>query len=222
MTRPDLSYDINAVSSLVSRANLKTVKDLNRIVSKAKESRNIIRFVKMGDIRSLSLKVYADASFGNQEEGTRSTGGRVILLENESGGIVNIASWKTKKISRVCRSVKGAETRAMEDALDEAVHLARLIQEIYTGKIDLRNPGQLPVVAVTDCKSLWESIHNTRQCEEKLLRNSIAGLKDLISLGMVKDVKWVSTDKMLADCMTKKGKKADWLMKVSSENILAI
>ena len=122
----------------------------------------------------------------------------------------------------MCRSVEGAETRAMEDALDEAVHLARLIQEIYTGKIDLRNPGQLPVVAVTDCKSLWESIHNTRQCEEKLLRNSIAGLKDLISLGMVKDVKWVSTDKMLADCMTKKGKKADWLMKVSSENILAI
>ena len=59
--------------------------------------------------------------------------------------------------------------------------------------------------------------------ETSIIYRTIKGNhSQLISLGMVKDVKWVSTDKMLAYCMTKKGKKADWLMKVSSENILAI
>ena len=220
MTRPDLSYDINVLSFQVSKATVKTAKELNKMVRKAKDSKNVLRFSKLGNITDLSVKVYADASFGNQDDGTRSTGGRVVLLENKATASVNIASWKTKKIARVCRSVKGAETRALEDALDEAVNTARLIKEIYSGQIDLKNPEQIPVEAITDCKSLWESINNTKQCEEKLLRSSIAGIKELISLDMLKSVSWVPTDLQLADCMTKKGKNADWLLNVASNNIL--
>ena len=73
---------------------------------------------------------------------------------------------------------------------------------------------------MTDSKSLWDSIYNTKQCEERLLRNSIASIKQMIELEMVRSVKWVPTDKQLADCMTKKGKKADWLLKVASRNSL--
>ena len=144
------------------------------------------------------------------------------MMENKEENTVNIASWKTKKIGRVCRSVKGAETRALEEAIDEAVHTARIVNEIYIGKIDLKNPAQIPVEALTDSKSLWESVHNTRQCEEKLLRNSIAGIKEMMELGMVKSIEWVPTDKQLADCMTKKGKKAEWLLRVASENTLGL
>ena len=135
---------------------------------------------------------------------------------------MSVASWKTKKIPRVCRSVKSAETRALEDGLDEAIHTARVVSEIYSGGIDLRNPNQIPVIAKTDSKSLWESLHNSRQCEEKLLRNTIAGMKELIELGMVKAVDWVSTTDQLSDCMTKKGtfKKADWLLAVAKTNKL--
>ena len=72
-------------------------------------------------------------------------------------------SWKTKRISRICRSVKGAETRALENGLDEAVHYARMIREIYDGGVDLKNPKQIKVEAVTDNKGLWENLNNTRQ-----------------------------------------------------------
>ena len=166
------------------------------------------------------VKVYADASLSNQDQAIRSTSGRVVLLGSKEGKNVNIASWKTKKISRVCRSVKGAETRALEEALDEAIHTERIIREIYEGKIDLKNPNQIPVEALTDSKSLWESVHNSRQCEERLLRNSIAGIKEMMELGMVQSVDWVPTDKQLADTLTKKGKKAEWLLKVASMNRL--
>ena len=39
-------------------------------------------------------------------------------------------------------------------------------------------------------------------------------------LGYVQSVSWVPTDKQLADCMTKKNKKADWLLSVASSNKL--
>ena len=220
MTRPDISFDVNILSSEVARGTIATVKAVNKIVKKAKSSKNILKFTRLGDISDLSVKVYADASYGNQNDKVRSTAGRVILIENENTGRVNLASWKTKKIGRVCRSVKSAETRALEEAVDDGVNIARLISEVYSGRVDLKKPDQIPVHAFTDSKSLWESLHNTRQCEEKLLRNSIASMKELMDLKMMKDVLWVPTSLQLADCMTKRAKNSDWLLQVASTNTL--
>ena len=221
MTRPDLSYDVNVLSSEVSRATVSTVMELNRLISKAKKHKdNVLKFSKLGKISDLKVKVFADASYGNRDNGTRSTEGRIVLLRNADKDVVNIASWKTKKISCVCRSVKAAETRALEDAIDDGVNTARVFKEIYTGKINLRNPDQIPVEAVTDSKSLWESIHNSRQCEEKMLRTCIANIKEMKQLGFVRDIAWVPTHKQLADSMTKTNKKADWLLNVASSNKL--
>ena len=218
VTRPDISFD--ALSREVSKGTVKTVKEINRVISNAKVRKNKLKFVKLGDISKLCVKVYADASYANQDGATRSTGGRVIMLKNREEDLVNVISWKSKKIARVYRSVKAAETRALDDALDEAIHVARVVKEVYEGRIDLKDPAQIPVEAFTDNKSLWESIYNTRQCEERLLRNSIAGLKELLELKMVETVKWVPTEKQLADCLTKKGKKGDWLLRVASLNLL--
>ena len=74
-----------------------------------------------------------------------------------------------RKKSPVCIDVKGAETRALENGLDEAVHFARMFREIYDGNLILKNPKQITVESATDNKSLWENIHNSRQCDEKLL-----------------------------------------------------
>ena len=222
MTRPDVSFDVNVLSSEVSKGTISTVKAINRVVRRAKNTKNVLRFTKLGNMSDLSVRVYADASFGNQADKVRSTAGRVILIENKKTGLLSVVSWKTKKIGRVCRSVKSAETRALEEALDDGVNIARLVAEIYNGKINLKEPAQLPVEAFTDSKSLWESLHNTRQCEEKILRNSIAGMKELFDLKMVKDVNWVPTQKQLADCMTKQGKNAGWLLSVGSRNNLEL
>ena len=144
----------------------------------------------------------------------------MILVENEKNAKVNLLSWKTRKIPRICRSVKAAETRALDDGIDDAVNTARLFKEVYNGVIDLRNPDQLPVVVKIDNKSLWENLHNTRQCDEKMLRNTIASIKESTELGYIKKVDWVSTNLQYADCMTKKTseKISDKLLEISSLN----
>ena len=42
----------------------------------------------------------------------------------------------------------------------------------------------------------------------------------MMELNYVKEIDWVSTDKQLADCLTKKSSlnKADWLLNVANEN----
>ena len=99
----------------------------------------------------------------------------------------------------------------MEDGLDEAIHFARMVQEIFDGFVDLKNPRQIEVEAVTDNKGLWENLYNTRQCEEKMLRNSIALIKEMLDRKEVKSVEWVEIHSMLADALTKRGGNAIWI-----------
>ena len=161
MTRPDLSFEVNQPSTNISNATIKDLKDARRLVEKAKLDPIALNFTQIGKLQDLTLKLYCDASFNNQEQKVRSTEGRVLMLENKVSSKANIFSWKTKKISRICRSVKAAETRSLEDGLDEAIHYARMVREIYDGVINLKKPEQIEVEAMTDNKGLWENLYNT-------------------------------------------------------------
>ena len=86
----------------------------------------MLKFTRLGNLSDLSIKVHARASFCNAENKTRSTEGRFIMFTNETNDCVNVCSWKTKKISRVCRRVKAVETRALEEALYDAINTARI------------------------------------------------------------------------------------------------
>ena len=95
LNRPDLSFDVNLLSREVS------VKRIYKIIRKAKDGETCLRFVKLGDFSDLCVRVCADTSFGNQDEATRSTSGRVVILQNKKNHKMCVVSWKTKKIARV-------------------------------------------------------------------------------------------------------------------------
>ena len=120
----------------------------------------------------------------------------------------------------MCRSVKAAETRALENGLDEAIHFARMVTEIYDGAVNLKAPKQIEVAALTDNKGLWDNLYNTRQCDEKLLRNSIALMKEMLENCEVNSVKWVETGDMLADILTKKGGNSRWIKDILAKNVM--
>jgi len=221
MTRPDLSFDINYLSTNITNATIKDLKDAQRLVNKAKLDPISLNFTRLGNKDNLRIKLYTDASFNNQENKVRSTAGRVLLLESKDSQKANLFSWKTKKISRVCRSVKGAETRSLEDGLDEAIHFARMTREIYDDVVNLKDPKQIEVEALTDNQGLWENLNNTRQCDEKMLRNSIALIKEMIDKHEVSSVDWVETHNMLADILTKRGGNGLWIKNVISKNIIS-
>ena len=218
MTRPDLSFDVNQLSVNIADATLKDLGEAKRMVEKAKNNPVTLNFTLVGPRKDLKLRIFTDASFNNQDGKLRYTEGRVLLLESSQTNKSNLFSWKTKKISRICRSVKAAETRSLEDGLDEAIHFARMVAEIYDGTVDLKNPAQIPVEAKTDNKGLWENLNNSRPCDEKLLRNSVALVKEMLARREVSTVDWVATSNMLADVLTKKGGDGSWIKDVLSHN----
>ena len=95
-----------------------------------------------------------------------------------------------------------------------------MVHEIYEGEVNLKHPKQIQVTALTDNKGLWENLNNTRQCDEKLLRNSVALIKQMVENKEVSRIDWVETSPMLADTLTKRGGNGRWLNDVISNNVL--
>ena len=94
-------------------------------------------------------------SFGGVE-GLKSTEGHTLLLRGEGDKCAAI-SWRSKLISRVCKSAKSAETLALENAMDSAICIGRL-RQIQTGMV-YEKPAAIH--AFTDSASLVESIKST-------------------------------------------------------------
>ena len=146
----------------------------------------------------MQIHGFADASFKTQDGRTRSVEGRILFLTN--GKKASPILWKSKKISRVADSTKSAETLAMDKATDDAIFMARMVHQIYTGRKTLE---QIPVKIFTDSQPLHDSIYSTKQVERKTMRHLIQILKDSVSRGEVEKFIWVNTKNMIADVLTK-------------------
>ena len=132
-----------------------------------------VKFSKLGNWKKLKIVAFTDSSYRNVENGTKSVGGRYIALANENGQCSPLA-WKSKTIQQVCKSVKTAETRSLELGMEDSIYLAKIIHEIYTGK---PNSGQIPVELNIDSKTLLDSIHSTKQVDEKTIRHLVSWIK---------------------------------------------
>jgi hypothetical protein len=187
---------------------LKDIKNANKILKKAKFENIKIKYLKLGKWSTLKLISYTDSSFKNAEDGVKSVGGRVTFLDN-SQGLVSPLSWKSKTIQQVCKSVKSAETRSLEQGLEDSIYTSRIISEIMTGKIDCK----ISVEHRIDSKTLYDSIISTKPIEEKTTRHLLAWIKQQKEeLKNVSRIDWISNNQMLADILTKKGVRADLLL----------
>ena len=139
----------------------------------------------------------------------------MILIENDKGE-KSIIHGKSNTITKVCKSTKSAETRALESALEKSIGIARTIEEIihgtkFRGK---ENIPTIPIYGVTDSKTLHDSIYSTKQIQEVSIRGIIAWIKEQLNDEVVKEISWCKSESMLADILTKRN--------VSPKNILDI
>ena len=72
----------------------------------------------------------------------------------------------------------------------------------------------LPIVGVTDSKSLWENIYSSSQADDLKLRREVASIREQIELKEVAEVKWTPTHLQLADCLTEAQASSEYLISV--------
>ena len=213
MTRPDLCFDARELSSRNKDATYADIKKANKILKKAQKEDVSIKFSHLGNLEDLKITAFTDSSYRNCPNKIKSIGGRYIALTNQVGNASPLI-WKSKTIQQVCKSVKTAETRSLERGVEDAIYLARMLQEIYTGQV---SEDQIPVDVKIDSKTLLDSLNSTKQVDEKTIRHLIAWLKEQLFDKKVKQIDWVCSEEMIADVFTKANVKSDLILEVVRE-----
>ena len=209
-TRPDIAFDVRELSVRNKEACYNDIKKANKVLKKAQSENVSVKYSKLGNWKAIKVGVFTDSSYRNDADKVKSIGGRFVCLTNKEG-IFSPLAWKSKTIQQVCKSVKTAETRSLERGLEDGIFMARMVEEIYTGKV---SEQQVEVEAYTDSKTLLDSIYSTKQVDEKTVRHLVAWIKEQIEEKKVKNVNWVCSEEMIADVFTKANVKAGLILEV--------
>ena len=118
------------------------------------------------------LVVYSDASHVNLPDGVSSTYGLVVFLADSSGHLCPL-SWRAGKIWRVVKSSLAAETLALQEGVEEAIYIQKLLTEMYPS-------CSFPIHAFVDNKSLVGAFGSTRFVDDHRLRITIGALKETL------------------------------------------
>ncbi len=150
-------------------------------------------------------------------------------------GRASLVEWKSHTGPRVCRSTFAAESMSCAEGMEAAIAWRGYLVELLYPNVDLRDidTNLLPILTVTDCRSLYDTMHRegaAKAPSEKRLCVDLAALRqmyehevtdgDPLKVGTVPLV-WVPTAEMLADPMTKV-MKADALREVLDTGVLQI
>ena len=165
------------------------------------------------------MEVFADAALGNAEKDleTKSVMGYFIALSNDDMQVSPL-HWKSKVIDKVAEDIKTAETLALEIAIDDSIHLADLISEIYTGE---HNPSvKIPLIVNEDSASLIESLYSTKKVKRKTMRVVISSIQQNIKQKWIKEILHVKSRDQIADVFTKSGVNTNGILNVIQNGTL--
>ena len=195
ITRPEIRFQVSEISTRITKSTIKEIKDINKVVQYVKTNRSFIKIPQIEE-KSLHIKVYADASYGNLHDGG-SQGGFIVLLCDDQNNSSPIA-WNSTRIKRVVRSTLAAETLSCTEACDTALYISNLIKEFYPNKHTIK------VHVYTDCKSLLDASRNINQVTEKKTPIELSSIREMINNDEIQ-LHQVSSQNQLADIATKKG-----------------
>ena len=213
--RPDVLYDVCHLAAILKNAKVEHIIEANKIIRKIKAEHVVMKYQHLGRNDGLKIVCYSDASMGNLSDGA-TQGASFIALVGENGRFSPLY-WQSKRIRRVVKSTLAAETLAMTEAIDNAVFIAMLFSELYYGRYE-----NIPLVCVTDNRSLLEAIRSNKGVAEKRLRIDIGIIKEMIDKKQIEQILWSDTKEQLADCLTKHGASSLDLLSVLNSGILTI
>ena len=200
MTRPDLKFDVYTFARKNKTPCVQDLLDLNGVVSKVYQKKRV-RFPRLDLKKKVKMVVFADASFGNLDNKINSSRGYVIFLS--TGTEAGCLTWAANKASRVVSSTLEAETLALFDGLNHAELLRGIVAELMFGSDSEEH--LISIVAFTDSNQLAQSLYSTKHVSNYKLQRDIENIKQRLVRGIVSEVRWVPTEQMIADPLTKKG-----------------
>lgn len=189
-TRPDIAYTCSQLSqynNCFGKCHWTAAKRVLRYLSGTIDYG--LLFVKSNQ---LLLSAYADADWANDCIDRKSYTGFAIKLGN------NIVNWESRKQKCVALSSTEAEYLAISDVCKDLCFISNFLSEIF---------NQLTLNCITlfnDNQSAHRLLESKEYCHKRTKHIDIRYhyVKDLVNSNFV-NVKYLCTDKMVADVMTK-------------------
>ena len=207
-SRPDMAFEMINMSTKLKQGTVENLVRVIKKISRMKDFHSYMTFPRLNKAAELKIVVFTDASLGNINEGTGSTGAYIVWLMDNTGQCCPIA-WNAHKIKRVVRSTLAAETLGLEEGLEASYYYREMLASILGVKT-----RTVMIEAYVDNKSIIEAILSTRLVEDKRLRVDVAAIKESLQLHDVKKIQWVPGHLQLANPMTKQGASGFNLLKV--------
>ena len=125
--------------------------------------------------------------------------------------------WRSKKLLRKVVSSLAGEALACMTNIGELVYVKAVFTQIYGDSIKM-----VPTIVFTDSRNLFESVYSSSLVEDAWLIPDISIIKEALEQGTIMSVKRVSSEDMLANCLTKAGTSADKLLDVLQTGLYVI
>ena len=210
------SADVGLLLSSIADSTVEILVKTNKLVRDIKHSPGELTILSFAGAKQLELVCWADAAWANRPDGKSSTEGVVIgmstpeLLQGKIAG-VSLIHWRSGRIDRTCRSPACAETKGVVNGEDDLYHLRYLWSEILNPQNTIAGQHPDSVVSkvsgtlVTDSKNLFDKLEKEilviKGAEKRSDLEAIALKESQTNTGL--QIRWVHSDAMLANSLTK-------------------
>ena len=158
--------------------------------------------------------VFSDEAFNVRSDGS-SQGGYVVVMTSKKalkGEHVpySLISWRSFKLTRVCRSRLSAKSQACAAAMDELMMVKSMIALMVGPNLDPRpestaaDCGRSAIIIDAKAQALYDSLKKDGigSSADKRVGIEILSIKEEIRRRKT-ELRWVSSERMLADGLTK-------------------
>ncbi|XP_074271684.1 secreted RxLR effector protein 161-like [Silene latifolia] len=188
-TRPDICYAVGLVSRFQSNPGLAHWQGVKRITRYLRGTSDLVLCFQGGDLR---LKGYLEADWGGDLDESKSTSGYAFIL---GGGAI---SWCSKKQDCIALSTMEAEYVVVSLVVQEAMWLRCFLRDLkLTPKVDE------PVEMFCDNTAAIQFAQDPKfHKKTKHIKRRYHFVRDAIKNKEIA-IKYISTNKMIADPLTK-------------------
>ena len=210
-TRPDLSAKVGQLQSMVTKGQVQHLLEANRVLYEGKKYPVCIMIVPIPE-HQVTFCSFSDASFSGSKDLASRQGSLIfstdLLLARNERTVVCPIAWSSRRIPRVVTSTLSAEAISLSSALDRLGYIRVIWEWLKNPAVDWSNPGKIlanapKASAVTDCKSVYDlaTKTSTPSCSEYRTTLECLLIRERLQENIA--MRWISTQAMLADTLTK-------------------
>lgn len=211
-SRPDLAAQTSISQQAFPHPKVKHLRHANNVVRRARMHSDLVIKFQPIEPKRLTIVCHSDAAFANV--GVHTQAGYIIGFTDSSlqdGAVAPWCpvTWKSHRLARAVSSTLAAESQSLSIATGTCEWLLLLLSEVLDGPCSMRDCREKlslrKAIIVTDCKSLFDHLLSPSAptaIEDRRTSIDVAIIRESLR-AMQAHLRWVPTDRMLADALTK-------------------